>query len=281
MKKSSLIIGVLALTLVGTLYSLPKVVVDSRNPEQTAEKAEKKPDAAAAAEESGHSGQVLTEAQLVQLASLRKSVQLAKTDTERAKLLAGLSDTFRKFQKPDSAAYYAEQRTLLQPSIENALVTGDRYYEAYGFAVDETKAAALGKKTQEWYQKVLDENPGMLAAKANMAMTYVNTPNPMQGIALLREILEADPTNELALFNLGVLSIRSNQYSKAIERFQQILTANPANSKARFYLGLCYAESGKKEEAKKAFAEVKKAEKDPVILQAIGELEQRMSESSK
>jgi Flp pilus assembly protein TadD len=143
--------------------------------------------------------------------------------------------------------------------------------------VDEQKAKNLGAKTREYYQKAIDQNPGLLAAKANMAMTYVNTENPMQGILMLREVIDTDPTNELALFNLGILSMRSNQYSKAADRFRQILTNNPANTKAKFYLGLTLVELGEKEQARKVLSEVKKEEKDPVIQQAIGELEGRLN----
>jgi Flp pilus assembly protein TadD len=113
-------------------------------------------------------------------------------------------------------------------------------------------------------------------AKANMAMTYLNTENPMQGIMMLREILEEDPTNEVALFNMGILSMRSNQYPKAVERFQQIVINNPKNTKARFYLGVSLLETGKKDEARKELQLVKKEESDPAILQAIAELEERL-----
>jgi cytochrome c-type biogenesis protein CcmH/NrfG len=95
---------------------------------------------------------------------------------------------------------------------------------------------------------------------------------------MLREVLDTDPTNELALFNLGILSMRSNQYTKAADRFRQILTNNPANTKAKFYLGLTQAELGNKEEARKILAEVKKEEKDPVIQQAINELQAKLNE---
>jgi len=109
-----------------------------------------------------------------------------------------------------------------------------------------------------------------------MAMTYVNTENPMQGIALLREVLQQDPTNELALFNLGLLSMQSNQYDRAIERFRQILVNNPTSRKAQFYLGISLAEGGKRDEARQVLAQVKKGEKDPQILAAIREYEERL-----
>lgn len=280
MKKSILLSCVLAVALVGTLFSLPKVVVNNKGKEVDKEKGQSAAatSAAPAAGESSsksHDGAALTPDQQKIVDQLRSGFNQAG---DKDKVAAGikLSDEFAKLQKFDSAAFYAEKVALVSPAIENLMRAGDRYYEAYGFAVDEQKAKNLGSKTREYYQKAIDQNPGLLTAKANMAMTYVNTENPMQGILMLREVIDADPTNELALFNLGILSMRSNQYSKAADRFRQILTNNPSNTKAKFYLGLSLVELGDKEQASKVLSEVKKEEKDPVIQQAIGELEGRL-----
>jgi len=280
MKKSIILSCVLAFALVGTLFSLPKVVVNTKGKEMDTEKtSETAPDKEAAKGETSantHDGAAFSPEQQKVVDQLRSGFIQA---TEKDKAAAGvkLSNKFLELQKFDSAAFYAEKVAILSPSVENLIRTGDRYYEAYGFAIDEQKAKNLGTKTREYYQKAIDLNPGLLAAKANMAMTYVNTGNPMQGILMLREVIETDPTNELALFNLGILSMRSNQYSKAADRFRQILTNNPANTKAKFYLGLTLVELGNKDEARKVLAEVKKEEKDPVIQQAIGELEGRLN----
>ncbi|GLU54223.1 tetratricopeptide repeat protein [Dyadobacter frigoris] len=283
MKKSIILSCVLALALVGTLYSLPKVVVNTKAKEVDTEKSQAAtaPGASAPATPASetpskmHDGATLSPEQQKNVALLRSGFNQA---TGKDKIAAGLklSDTFAKLQKFDSAASYAEKVARLSPSVENITKAGDRYYEAYGFAVDDAKAKSLGNKTREFYGKAIEKNPGLLAAKANMAMTYVNTENPMQGILMLREVLDTDPTNELALFNLGILSMRSNQYSKAADRFRQILTNNPANTKAKFYLGLTLVELGNKDEARKVLAEVKKEEKDPVIQQALIELQERL-----
>ncbi|GGC08288.1 tetratricopeptide repeat protein [Dyadobacter sediminis] len=279
MKKSILLSCVFAVALVGTLFSLPKVVVNTKGKEMDKERSQTAAAAKPSAPETSpqsHDGATLSPDQQKIVDQLRSGFIQAG---EKEKITAGLklSDKFAELQKFDSAAFYAEKVTLLSPTIDNLVRTGDRYYEAYGFAVDDQKAKNLGAKTREYYQKAIDQNPGLLAAKANMAMTYVNTENPMQGILMLREVIDTDPTNELALFNLGILSMRSNQYSKAADRFRQILTNNPANTKAKFYLGLTLVELGDKEQARKILSEVKKEEKDPVIQQAIGELEDRMN----
>lgn len=279
MKRTILLVSILALALVGTLYSLPRVVVNTKDQDSVSgQSVEQSAEGGEEAEVPGdtHTNAALTPEQEAEIAPLRGQYQQATAD-EKATAASQLSDVFGKYQKFDSAAYYAGQAAALRPDLENYLRAGDRYYQAYGFAAEEKKASGLGEKTRSFYQKALEQNPGLLAAKANMAMTYVNTPSPMQGIMLLREVLDADPTNELALFNLGILSMRSNQYTKAVGRFEQILQSHPENTKAQFYLGVCLVELGRTDEAKKVLADVKQKEKDPVIQQAIGELEQRIN----
>jgi tetratricopeptide (TPR) repeat protein len=279
MNKSIIISCILAVTLVGTLYSLPKIVVNNKSEEMDTKEASIEEQSTTAEDATNsHEGAILSPEQQEIVTKLRDGFIAANDPKEKVNTGIKLSDKFRALQKFDSAAFYAEKVSLIDPNIENLMRAGDRYYDAYGFAVDDQKAKNLGVKTRDYYQKALDLNPSLLTAKANMAMTYVNTPNPMQGILMLREVLDTDPTNELALFNLGILSMRSNQYLKATDRFRQILTNNTDNTKAKFYLGLSLVELGKNDEARKVLSEVKKEEKDPIIQQAIVELETRLNQ---
>jgi len=129
-----------------------------------------------------------------------------------------------------------------------------------------------------FYGLVLKEKPNELNVKSNMAMTYVTTSTPMQGIILLREVIAQDPDNESALMNLGLLAMQSRQYEKATERFKQIISKHPANSEARLYLGISFVESGKNEEAIKEFNFLKLNEKDPVILQSVNQYLQKLNQ---
>lgn len=276
MKRTIILVSVFAILMVGTLYSLPKIVVNTKdkgevNEQSQAQVSENDKDVSV----DNHVTSSLSTDQQKEVDQLRSKYNQTSS-LEKANAAIQVSEAFGKFQKFDSSAFYAEQAAILNPTVETNLRAGDRYYEAYGFAVEDSKAKVLGEKTRSFYQKALDQNPALLSAKANMAMTYVNTASPMQGILLLREVLDTDPTNELALFNLGILSMRSNQYTKAVERFQQIIQNSPNNTKAQFYLGVCLVELGRNDEATKVLADVKKKEKDPVIQQAISELEKRL-----
>lgn len=282
MNKSVLLVVTLATALTAGLYSLPKVVVQNENKKLGDRVASGTPSQATSQSKTSESSTAadshnspLTAEQQTRIADLKK--QLSIVDAAKKQEIAGqLIEEFRKASRYDSAAYFAGQLAETNPTERNFLLAGDLYFEAYGFAVDEQKSAILGEKTRSFYQKALANNPNLLTAKANMAMTYVSTQTPMQGIMLLREVLQQDPTNELALFNLGMLSMRSGQYQRAIERFRQILVNNPANRKATFYLGVSLAEAGQKEEARKVLAQVKAQEKDPQVLAAVQEYEERL-----
>jgi tetratricopeptide (TPR) repeat protein len=286
MNKYVLFVVILAAAMTVGLYTLPKVVVRNEN-KQLGERTGQMPEASQSGNDSPHGAASPNESSLVHekplSADQQKRLASLKTDFTQAraeqKVTTGekLIALFRSFSRYDSAAHYAELLAVAEPTEQNLLRAGDSYFEAYTFAVDEKKIGALGEKTRDFYGQVLAKNPGLLAAKANMAMTYVSTDAPMKGISMLREVLQQDPTNELALFNLGLLAMRSNQYERAIERFRQILVNNPGSRKAQFYLGVSLAEAGQKAEAKDVLATVKKQEKDPQILAAIKEYEERLS----
>jgi tetratricopeptide (TPR) repeat protein len=282
MNKSILLVVGLASFLTVGLYSLPKGVVQNADKKLSGQASGGRTTTKAnearqeTQSEMEHNAPLTAQQQQKRSALLTAFANAGGAD--KAKTAGPLIDFFRSVSRFDSAAYYGGQLADNQPTEATMLRAGDLYFEAYGFAVDDKKSADLGQKTRDFYQKALDKNPNLLLAKANMAMTYVSTQTPMKGIMLLREVIQQDPTNEVALFNLGLLSMRSNQYDRAIERFRQILAVNPDSRKARFYLGVSLVEKGEKAEAKKVLAEVKATEKDPQILAAVKELEERLGQ---
>jgi cytochrome c-type biogenesis protein CcmH/NrfG len=98
-----------------------------------------------------------------------------------------------------------------------------------------------------------------------MAMTYVSTSSPMQGIRMLREVLAEDPKNEQALFNMGMLSIQSGQYDRAIERLEQLIQVNPKHIQGQLLLGVAYVNKGDRSKARQQFEKVKKLDNDPSV----------------
>lgn len=191
---------------------------------------------------------------------------LESTENEKNAIFAdSLANLYRIANQYDSAAWFAERASEFFNNTGSWLKAADNYYQAYTLALDQEKQKAWAGKAQEFYGKVLTLEPDNLGAKTKMAMTYLTSSNPMQGISLLREVLAKDPRNELALFNMGMLSIQSGQYNRAIERLEELIKVNPDHIQGQLLLGLAFMNSGDKEKARLQFERVKKMDEDPAV----------------
>ncbi|WP_375558854.1 tetratricopeptide repeat protein [Bernardetia sp. OM2101] len=185
--------------------------------------------------------------------------------------LENFIEKLKKISLFDSAAYYLALEAEENPTLGHNLAAADAYYEASVFAIDPTKASVASEKARKYYELVLKENPQNTDAKAQLAMTYVTTPNPMKGIAMLREIVEQDPNHAKAIENLGLLSVQSGQYDKAVTRFEKLVELKPEDVSAHLYLGVSYKEIGAKEKARKELEFVFDNATDPALKDAAKE----------
>lgn len=263
MKSLQIILVFGGLVLAVLLFRLPKTLVtDSR---QLAETEQKAP-----AEEDTHSSDnAFTQAHSPatfsvdenKLASYKKQFESVSDKKKRLIFADSIAGLYKKAGNYDSVAYYMELKAGLQPDENTFLGAAEAYFEA--FSASGGSKTKLNDKSRSFYQKAIDLSPGNLDAKARMAMTYVATENPMQGIAVLREVLAEDPRNETALYSLGILSIQSGQNDKAVERFKELLSINPAHANGRFYLGLAYLNLGKKKSAREELEKARQLDNDP------------------
>lgn len=266
MKKSQIIFLILGIILIGTLFSLPTVVVDNSDDDVVME-------------ESGSAGTApsISDTHETTLpAPAREQVDRLKAeleyeeDREKYAILAdSIGKVFQASGKLDSAAYFYALLADRFSDIEHIEKAGNTYYEAYGFAMSPEKTTYLADQTRQYLGQVLEQDPTRLDLKTKIAMTHVSSSNPMQGITMLREILEADPTNESALFNMGVLSMQSGQYKMAVQRFEDLVASHPGNIEGQFYLGVSYFESKQNNKAKKQLQLVQEMTDDPQILVGI------------
>ncbi len=266
MKKSQIILLIAVIVTVAVLYSLPRVVVD--NDEGSAVIEQEDSAASSTPEKDLHNAE-MSESGKGQIARLS-----AKLDKEESKenfiiFADSIALIYEESGSFDSAAYYLGLSAERFPEVESWEKAGNAYYEAFGFAMDETKMKHLAEQTRKYLGKVLEEYPDRLDLKTKVAMTHVSSSNPMQGITMLREILEEDPQNKDALFNMGVLSMQSGQYKRAVERFEDLIQHHPDHIQGQFYLGVSYFESKQKSKAKKQFQLVKDMTDDPMILSSV------------
>ncbi|WP_009033176.1 tetratricopeptide repeat protein [Indibacter alkaliphilus] len=265
MKKSQIIVIVLGLISIVVLFSLPRVVVD--NDEGESEITQETSSGSVNAEDL-HDSEI-PEATRTKLSELAFKMDSEVNKEKFASLTDTLASLYAQAGKFDSAAYFLEQAALKLENVERWEKAGVAYYEAYTFALNDQKIAYLADKTRTYLTKVLEIDPERLDLKTKVAMTYVSSSNPMQGIAMLREILEEDPTNEEGLFNMGVLSMQSGQYKRAAERFEELIRFHPDHIQGQFYLAVSYFESKQNNKAKKQFQEVKNMTQDPMVLASV------------
>jgi Tfp pilus assembly protein PilF len=274
MKKKTGIILFLGLAISALIFQLPKGNVSNKTATSVAGGANRDAESietAQAETESSHATPLSPEQQK-QIAGLKVTLQQAKTEAQQVSALEKLASAFIGAEKYDSAAYYAANYADKHATLPHVLRAGQLYFEAQTYAINVKKSQILGEKARTYFEKALSLDPNNLLVKTNMAMTYVDTPTPMKGISLLREVIEQEPTFVPAIFNLGILAIKSNQFGKGQERFTQILKLEPNNYKAALNLGFCLAQLDKKEEAKKVLKRVVNESKDAEETKAANEL---------
>ena len=161
------------------------------------------------------------------------------------------------------SAFYKELVAQTESTYENWVVAGDQLTTAYQATQDSTSQPTLVQKAITAYQAALKLNPASLDAKTGLGTAYVSgTPNPMQGITLLLEVVKQDPKNIKANTNLGLFAMRSGQFDKAVTRFKTVIEQKP-DPEAWFYLATSYENLGQNKDAILAFEKSKELAANP------------------
>jgi tetratricopeptide (TPR) repeat protein len=256
MLKKRILLLISSALVIWLLFLLPKAVVEN----------ERGMEGSADTVSSNIQGHAQTPRELrTRIAHFRSQFSAGSKDEKNAIFADSLENLYRIANQFDSAAWFAEEASKFFNTTEWWIKAADNYYQAYSLALDATRQKVLAGKAQEFYGKILKENPGNLESKTKMAMTYLTSSNPMQGITMLREVLAKDPQNQLALFNMGMLSIQSGQNERAIERLEELVKINPAHIQGQLLLGLAWMNSGNKERAREQFEKVKQMDNDPAV----------------
>jgi tetratricopeptide (TPR) repeat protein len=252
MLKSQYIIIIIAIIGSVSLFLLPKSVVSNKSKTMTQSENPNNPidkDSIMPSDITDSHQVTLSKEQTQVLERLRPLFLNAKTDKEKSAYLDSLSFVFRPANLIDSIAFYAENLATQFPSVRTYFATADAYYDVFSFAMNEQKVKNAAEKARIFYEKILGQEPENSDAKVKLGVTYTITATPMQGIKMIREVLEKEPDNQLALFNLGLLSMQSGQYERAVERFERLLVINPKDINACLLLGQSLINLNKPKEA--------------------------------
>jgi cytochrome c-type biogenesis protein CcmH/NrfG len=173
--------------------------------------------------------------------------------------------------QPAPAAFYYQALARKDNKAEDWLNAGNRFNDAFKLTQDTLLQPAFVSNAAEAFQNALKLQPESLAGKTGLGIAYVNGAGaPMQGIALLLEVVKKDPKNWNANLNLGMFAMKSGQYEKAVARFKT-LSAQKVELEPTFYLAESYKQLGMKKEAIDAYQKCKEMMPDPVFGQRIDE----------
>src|SRR5690606_19386053 len=208
-------------------------------------------------------------ASIIQEISAIESKLDGASGTEKLELLQQLATKWDDVNEPAPLGFVYEEMAKIDPKFDYWLKAGDAYRAAYTNLQDTVTARALNDYAINAYEKALEINAADLDAKTGLGSAYVSgTNNPMAGIALLREVVQADPKHIGANRSLGLFSMQSRQFDKAIDRFKTVVSQQP-DAESYFYLATSYENIGLNREAIAAFEKSRDLAADPTLTQFI------------
>ena len=277
MSKIQLILVIASVALVAIIFSLPKVVVDNEEEAggRQANTAGQESDMEAGGNMLAHMSD-FTEEEKTEITKYRNTVSSSPVAAEINDAAGKLAELYKRYNRFDSAAHYAGILANNQPTDVNVKQAAFLYFDAYSFSVTPEKVRSNSERATDLLQKVLEKNAEDLEAKTRLGLIMVNSPQPMQGILMVREVLDKDPENEFALFNMGLLSIESRQFPRAVDYFERYQAVNPANEEGQLYLAISYLEAENKPKALETFTRLRDRVTDPEMIKTIDQYTERI-----
>lgn len=136
---------------------------------------------------------------------------------KKREIVAVLSDANR----PDKAAPVQEEIAGLTGAGEDWFSAGHFYYDWMDVQSGEVRLT-VAQRAARAYEEGLKQIPDDLNVRTALAMTYLNTRAPMQGVQQIRQVLETDPDHLQGNFYYGVMLMQINRLDQARTQFQRV-----------------------------------------------------------
>lgn len=273
MRKKQIVVIIAVVAIVGYLYSLPVkgFLKPKENTQADAKMPAAKPRAMLSVSAvSAMARQGLSPAQLQQISVLENKLKVAGS-LEKATLQKQLAEAWDNANQAAPAGFYYLDIARQSNTFADWLTAGNRFNTAYKLTQDTAAQGTYTVNAVEAFSHSTQLQPSNLEAKTGLGVAYVNGGGmPMQGIALLLEVVKKDPKNHEALLNLGMFSMKSGQFEKAVERFKTLI-AQKEEVEPYFYLAESYKQLGRNKEAIAAYERCKELMGDPVAGERIDE----------
>ncbi|GAA4143671.1 hypothetical protein GCM10022216_25750 [Sphingobacterium kyonggiense] len=268
-KQIQIVVAVVVVLIMGFLFARPvKGLVTKNEDTAAATQEEAAADQFTLSSVSEASKRGLNPAIVTEITDLEKKADQA-SGQDKIAVYQILADKWNDVEKAVPQGFIYEDMAAISPKFEYWLKAGNAYRKGYTNLQDSAMVVALNKRAITAYQKAVDLDGANLDAKTGLGAAMVTgTNNPMAGIALLQEVVKADPKNLEANKTLGLFSLQSRQFDRAIDRFKTVVEQKP-DAESYFYLATGYQNIGMKNEAIAAFEKSKSLAADPSLSQFI------------
>src|ERR1700744_1058793 len=188
---------------------------------------------------------VIPQDQATKITGLEAQLRTATNDDDKLAVEKQLASQWDAASQPAPAAFYYRDIAQKQNTAANWVTAGNHFNDAYKLTQDTTAQPYFDAQAMEAFQNAMKLSPESLDAKTGLGIAYVNGGGtPMQGIALLLDVVRQDPDNWNANFNLGLFSMKSGQFQKAVERFKIVIAQRQQDVEPYFYLAESYKQLG-------------------------------------
>jgi tetratricopeptide (TPR) repeat protein len=215
----------------------------------------------------------LTPSQQAHVSELESAVVRGNVKEQQAKVYKQLA-TFYK----DSAhlllpyAYYTGEAAKLENSEKSLTFAARFFLESVRGQQEEGLKRWMARQSKELFEKALVLNPRNDSSKVGLGSCYIFgniADNPMEGIMMIREVAERDPSNMYAQYMLGIGGMMSGQLDRAIDRLTLVATKQPENVEAKLMLAEAFERKGDKPNAVKWYEAVKENVGNPEVTKEI------------
>lgn len=222
----------------------------------------------------------LSSEQVTRLSMLENSISRGDVKEQQLKVYHQLShfwgDSMRFFPP---YAWYEAEAARLENSEKNLTFAAHLFLENLQQEQNPGLIKWEALQAKDLFERSLKINPDNDSAKVGLGACYLFgniSPNPMEGIAKIREVVEKDSTNTYAQLTLVKGSLISGQIDKAITRLEIVNRLQPENIEAILMLAEVYERKGDKNVAaewyNKSLQHMKRADIKAEIEKRIAEL---------
>ena len=185
-----------------------------------------------------------------------------------------------RLKRPDLSAFFAEIKSKEQINEANCLAAGKKYYNATQFCEDKSELPVLFQCALRCFNNTLKIKPDQTEAKILKASCLVEgAGNPMDGIAILKEVEKTDSNNVQLQLTFAFFSVKSGQLDKAVDRFNKVLRADPNYVEAYLHLADVYEQQHKPEKTIDMLQQYASKTNDPTVKAEIEKYIQQLKTS--